>query len=242
VAAWVEPHDGVSAAIAAAVLIGDRTGLPRETRDALQAAGTYHVIAISGGNIAILATAATLVLMALGIRGRRASVMAIVVLTVYAFVVMTGPSVWRATLMALLYLAARALDHRAGAWHTAAVALALMVAASPLDVRDPGFVLTFGATVALLEGVRFGAALTVRHRALSWLMASLSASLAVEIALLPVRPVSRVTGAGLVLNLFTVPLMGIVQITALLITLVPVPRSVTCGWVAHLAAQAHSQR
>src|SRR5687767_9511915 len=54
-AAWVGPHSRVSEAIAAAVLIGDRRGVPDETRDALQAAGTYHVIAISGGNIAILA-------------------------------------------------------------------------------------------------------------------------------------------------------------------------------------------
>ena len=52
---WVAPHDAVSAAIVTAVLIGDRTGLPDEIRLRLQAAGTYHVIAISGGNIAILA-------------------------------------------------------------------------------------------------------------------------------------------------------------------------------------------
>ena len=32
---WIEPYDSVSAAIASAVLIGDRTGLPDETREAL---------------------------------------------------------------------------------------------------------------------------------------------------------------------------------------------------------------
>ena len=48
------PVDATSAGIVTAVLIGDRTGLPDEVRVRLQAAGTYHVIAISGGNIAIL--------------------------------------------------------------------------------------------------------------------------------------------------------------------------------------------
>ena len=43
-----------SAAIATAVLIGDRSGLPDADTRRLQDAGTYHVIAISGGNIAIL--------------------------------------------------------------------------------------------------------------------------------------------------------------------------------------------
>ena len=52
---WVAPYNPIAAAIVTAVLIGDRTGLPDEIRERLQAASTYHVIAISGGNIAILA-------------------------------------------------------------------------------------------------------------------------------------------------------------------------------------------
>jgi competence protein ComEC len=239
---WIERHDPVSAAVASAVLIGDRTALPAETREILQAAGTYHVIAISGGNIAILATAVALILLVLGIRGRLASAVAIIVLASYALVVTTGPSVWRATLMAVLYLAARTIDHRSGAWHAAAMSAALMIVVRPLDVRDPGFILTFGATVALLEGARFGATLMPRRRALRWLVASLSASMAVEVMLLPISAqlFSRVTAAGLVLNLCAVPLMGVVQIAALVVTLTsPVPGIAgSSGWIAHLAAQA----
>src|SRR5262249_23516937 len=43
-----------SGGIADAILLGDRTGLSEEDVRKLQDAGTYHVIAISGGNIAIL--------------------------------------------------------------------------------------------------------------------------------------------------------------------------------------------
>jgi competence protein ComEC len=186
IARWVAPHDPLSAAIATAVLIGDRGGLPDETRELLQAAGTYHVIAISGGNIAILAAVVTGLFALCGIRGRGAAVPAIVLLTLYALVATSGPSVWRATLMALLYFGARAIDHRVPVWHASAVAAALMVVIQPLDVRDPGFVLTFGATAALIEGARHGVALTPRHPALSWIVASVFSSLAVEAALLPV--------------------------------------------------------
>lgn len=239
---WIQPHDPISAAIASAVLVGDRTGLPDETREALQAAGTYHVIAISGGNIAILAAAATLLLAAAAIRGRRAAIAAIVVLSAYAIVITAGPSVWRATLMAILYFAARTIDHRSSAWQSTSVAAAVMIAISPLDVRDAGFILTFGATLALLEGVRIGAALRSRISALSWVTASVVASLAIEIALLPVSAslFSRVTGAGLVLNLVAVPLMGVVQIAALVVTLCDAMPSVAypAGAIAHYAARA----
>ena len=216
-ARWVAPHDATAAAIATAVLIGDRGGLPDETRDRLQAAGTYHVIAISGGNIAILAACITACLALCGVRGRRASVPAMAMLSLYALVATSGPSVWRATLMALLYFGARALDHRVPAWHATAVAAALMLVVRPLDVRDPGFVLTFGATAALLEGGRWGLALAPRHRILSWLVASVSSSLAVEAALLPVsaQMFSRVTSAGLLLNLLALPLTVVIQVAAM---------------------------
>jgi competence protein ComEC len=239
---WIGPHDAVSAAIASAVLIGDRTGLPDETRDALQKAGTYHVIAISGGNIAILAAAAILLLAIAGIRGRHAAAAAIILLFGYALIVTSGPSVWRATLMAVLYFAARTIDHRAGAWQTLAIAAALMIVARPLDVRDAGFILTFGATLALLEGARSGIRLTGRIKWLSWLVASIVASLAIEVALLPVSAslFSRVTAAGLVLNLAAVPLMGVVQIAALITTIGDGVAGIAApaGWTAHMAAKA----
>ncbi len=119
---WIAPHDAVSAAIVAAVLIGDRTGLPDDVRLRLQAAGTYHVIAISGGNIAILAAVSLCLLLVCGVVGRPAALVTLVVLIAYACVVSGGASVWRATVMAAVYLIARALDHRSPPWHAIGVA------------------------------------------------------------------------------------------------------------------------
>lgn len=238
---WVRLHDPLSSAIVAAVVIGDRTGLPEDVRLRLQAAGTYHVIAISGGNIAILAGLALVFLRVCGLAGRPAAIATIVLLAAYAQVVTAGASVWRATLMATLYLAARAADHRSPPWHAIAVAAALVVCARPLDVRDVGFVLTFGATAALLESSR--AARLVTQRPLpGWLIGSLAASLAVEVALLPVSAwtFSRVTSAGLLLNLLAVPLMGVVQISGMVVAGFDEVAALArpAGWVAHLAASA----
>jgi competence protein ComEC len=234
-------HDPVAGGIVTAVLIGDRSGLPEDVRLRLQAAGTYHVIAISGGNIAILAALTLGALYLCGIRGRFAACVTVVLLVAYAQVVTSGPSVWRATLMAVAYLGARVLDHRSPPWHALAIASLLIVAISPLAVRDVGFVLTFGATGALLEGARRLGGLTVRHPAATWLLASLAASAAVEAALFPVSALmfSRVTSAGLILNLAAVPLMGIVQIAGIAVVCVDsADRLATAaGWVAYSAAR-----
>jgi competence protein ComEC len=239
---WISSRDRLSGAIVTAVLIGDRTGLPPEVRERLQAAGTYHIIAISGGNIAILAGLGLGLLMIAGIRGRVAALAAIAGLLAYAEVVTTGPSVWRATLMAVIYLLARAIDQRTPPWQATGVAAAIMVVVHPLDVRDVGFILTFGATAALLEGVRRGARLLSGHPVLSWIVASIVASASVEMVLLPVsaQSFSRVTVAGFALNLIAVPLMGIVQVAGLIVCAVPSVEAVarTAGWIAHAAATA----
>jgi competence protein ComEC len=238
----VSGHAPLSAAIATAVLIGDRTGLPDQVRERLQAAGTYHVIAISGGNIAVLVGLCLGVLMVAGVRGRAAALIAVTALLAYAQVATAGPSVWRATLMAGVYLIARARDVRTTPWQAASVAAALMVVARPLDVRDAGFVLTFGATAALLEGARRGASWGRRRSGLSWLVASLVASASVELALLPVsaQAFSRVTVAGFVLNLIAVPVMAVVQVAGILVVVLSSldgPAS-AAGWIAHAGAQA----
>lgn len=236
---WVAPHDPISAGVVTAVLIGDRTGLPLDVRDRLQAAGTYHVIAISGGNIAILAALTLAGLAVAGIRGRPAAAIAMAVLLVYSEIATAGPSVWRATLMALLYFGARLLDHRTAPWQAAAVAAAIMVAFHPLDVRDPGFILTFGATAALLEAARHARSYLPRSRAAAWLVASVAASLATEIALLPVsaHAFSRVTSAGLILNLIAVPMMGIAQVAGIVVAMAPFDAlASTAGWFAYAAA------
>lgn len=252
VATWIAPHSAVSAAIAAAVVIGDRTGVPDHTRDALQAAGTYHVIAISGGNIAIVAAAASGLLALVGIRGRIGALLTILVLLAYAAVVTAGPSVWRATLMAIAYFAARAVDHRTPVWQAIAVAGALMLVVRPLDLTDPGFILTFGATMALVEGARRGAAQLpaglqgktrpTAAKMLSWMAATVITSLAVEAVLLPVSAseFSRVTGAGLMLNLVAVPAMAVVQIAAMVVAVTDkLPLlAYGAGWTAHAAATA----
>ena len=235
----IAPHSSVSAAIVSAVLIGDRSGLPDDIRLRLQAAGTYHVIAISGGNIAILTALLLVSFVPVGLSGRRAVFATLLLLLAYAEVVTAGPSVWRATLVAVVYLVARLLDHRSAPWQAMAVAGGLLAVVAPLDVRNAGFVLTFGATAALLGVVSRA---PTRPRWLSWVVASIAASAAVEIVLLPVMAAtfSRITIAGLMLNVVAVPAMAVVQIAGLVVVCADAIDGVAsvAGWIAHAGAVA----
>ena len=117
-----------SAAIVAAIVIGDRTGLDAGVQRRLQEAGTYHVIAISGGNIAILAGLMLGLFRLAGVLGRTAMLASIAALAGYGYLVGGGASVDRATLMAVVYLAGRAIDQRSPPLNTLAFVAACLVA------------------------------------------------------------------------------------------------------------------
>jgi competence protein ComEC len=238
----VGTHSARSAAIVNAILLGDRAGLDEETEQRLQEAGTYHVIAISGGNIAILAAALMAAAHLAGLRAGVAHISVAAALAGYACLVGGGASVVRATQMAVLYLVAHAVDHRARPYNAIGASAGATIALDPLAVCDAGAWLTYGATAAILAGTplllaRVGAA-SLAFRAPAGLLA---ASLSAELALFPVSALvfSRVTAAGLLLNFAAIPLMTVVQAGAMtLITAqLLVPGAVPAvSWVTHLAA------
>jgi competence protein ComEC len=226
-----------AAAIVAAIVIGDRAGLDDDVERRLQEAGTYHVIAISGGNIAILAGLLLGGFRVAGLLGRAAMIAAIAVLVAYAALVGGGASVDRATLMAVVYFAARAVDQRSPPLNAIAFVAACLVVTAPLSAVDPAFVLTFGATLALLLAMphaprgRLGAVAGV-----------FAASAAAELMLFPVAAFvfARVTFAGLALNFAAVPLMAVAQVAGMALVpaaLVSTRLADALGFVACVGAE-----
>jgi competence protein ComEC len=230
-----------SAAIVAAIVIGDRSGLDDEVERRLQEAGTYHVIAISGGNIAILAGLTLIIFRVAGLLGRGAMLSAIAGLVGYGYLVGGGASVDRATLMAVVYFSGRALDLRGPPLNALVLVAGLLLALDPLAVVDPAFLLTFGATAAILI-VTSAVGVATLARLLVPMTSMLIASAAAEAALLPVAATifSRVTFAGLALNFFAIPLMAVAQIAGMLV--VPLYAmsgriALVVGWFAYAGAE-----
>jgi competence protein ComEC len=208
-AAATRGADAQAAAVVRAILIGDRAGLRDDMQDRLQRAGTFHVIAISGGNIAILAGLLLWILRHLRVRPVPSAVAAGAAVLAYG---------------ATVYFCARTLDLGVSPLALLGAAAAFGVLANPLVIFDAGFALTFGATLGILVGVPrlmrpagspgHGARW---HRLVRSLGALGAATLCAELALLPVGAwaFSRVSFAGLLLNFLAVPLMAVAQAAGL---------------------------
>lgn len=239
VATHVGRIDETAGGIVTAILIGDRAGLSQDVQRTLQEAGTYHVIAISGGNIAILAAVILTLFRLAGMRGRTALLVTIAGLLLFSQLATGGASVDRAIAVAVAACAAQALDLRISAWRALAIAAGVLVAADPLALVDPGFLLSFGATIGILATTPLPSGWRM-PRLLRGTAALLVASAAAELALLPIVAYffGRITIAGLLLNLAAIPLMAVVQIAGLILLPLAATSDLIAGWAGMVAALA----
>jgi competence protein ComEC len=226
IAEAIAPRDALAAAIAVAILIGDRAGLAPDVTDRLRDAGTYHVVAISGGNVALVIAALTLVLRGMVRSFRRVSALAMPGVLAYAAIVGGDPSVDRAIAAAMLYLAADATGLVMRPVDVLAAVVAALVVYDPVIAVTPAAWLSFGATLGIIAGAdrMMRTLLGQPHPpvpwwgvARRWAVALFSATVAAELALVPVTTAvfSRVSIAGLALNFVAIPAMAAVELAGL---------------------------
>jgi ComEC/Rec2-related protein len=141
--------DGERAAIVEGVVLGEDSGLSDELRQRFRAAGLYHLLAVSGQNVALVACAALLLVWLIGVPRFAGQVAALAAIGSYVLAVGAQPSVVRAgiagALGSLAWLTARAPDR----WHFLLVAAIVLLGWNPYTLLDAGFQLSFAAMISI---------------------------------------------------------------------------------------------
>jgi competence protein ComEC len=140
---------GERRAVVAGVVLGEDEGLDQELRDRFRASGLYHLLAVSGQNIAYVVAGVILLAWALGIPRWAAEIGALAAVGGYVLAVGWQPSVVRAgiagALASLAWLASRPRDR----WYFLLGGAAALLAWNPYSLREPGFQLSFAAVAAI---------------------------------------------------------------------------------------------
>jgi len=136
-------------ALLAAMLIGERTFLDRQTRLDFQRTGAYHILVVSGMNVGILAFVVFWVLRRLRVAEFWTGIATLVLAAAYAYLTEGGIPILRATLMLGLYLGARLVYRDRAPLNAVGAAGLVLLALDPRALFDPGFQLTFLAVVAI---------------------------------------------------------------------------------------------
>jgi competence protein ComEC len=201
---------GERRALVEGVLLGDDGGLPDGLKQAFRRSGLYHLLAVSGQNVVLLAGGVLGLFLVAGIGRAFAHVAALAAIVAYVLAVGPQPSVVRAAVagaaVSVAWLAGRLRD----AWHVLLLAACGLLAWNPYTVFDAGFQLSFGAVVAIfllggpllreLEGYPLP----------SWLRTALAISVACTIVTAPLLwlQFGRVPLYGVLANALVEPAMA----------------------------------
>ncbi len=208
----------------AAILTGDRSGIARETTDALRGSNLAHLLAISGLHMGLLTGFVFAALRygialvpPLALRVSSKKLAAVVALAAGAFyLALSGGNVAteRAFVMVAVMLVAVLADRRAISLRSVAIAAMIVLALRPEALLEPGFQMSFAATTVLVAVFRLARDRPhLRRRLPRWSHGAVSLVVASAVAGFATAPVAaahfnRIADYGLLANLLAMPVMG----------------------------------
>jgi competence protein ComEC len=137
------------AALFAAMIVGDDSLLLRNVREEFQQTGVYHLLVVSGMNVALLAFAMFWLARRLHLPQWAATIVTITLSLFYAYIAGMGVPITRAVLMLILFLVARLMYRDRSALNATGFAALVVLALSPKALFDASFQLTFLALLAI---------------------------------------------------------------------------------------------
>jgi competence protein ComEC len=200
---------GAEGALLSSLLLGDDGAIAPGLRETFRSAGLLHVLVVSGAQVALVV--GSILWLGRLVRAPPQPAAAAAAGAVAFFALMTGwvPSVGRATVMALVGIAALLLRRDRDAYTALAMAALVLLVAQPALVADLGFQLSFAATWGLLY---VAPALAGRIPAGPPALRSLiGMTVGAQMAVLPLLAyhAGRISLAGFVANLIVVPIVGL---------------------------------
>lgn len=138
------------AGILKAILLGNRSQLPKHIKGLFMQTGTTHVLVISGLHIGVIISL-IYVLVRIIPAGRTFQYIATIIILL-AYVLMAGarPSILRATIMGIILLGGFIFEKKAINFNTLACAALVLLLINPFYLFDVGFQLSFTCVSAIL--------------------------------------------------------------------------------------------
>jgi competence protein ComEC len=130
-------------------VLGDDSQIDESLRKRFRASGLYHLLAVSGQNVALVAGGALALAWLAGLSRRIGELAALAGIAGYVLAVGAQPSVVRAGIAGTLTTAAWLTGRLADRWHFLFLGALALLAWNPYTLFDAGFQLSFAAVAAI---------------------------------------------------------------------------------------------
>jgi len=142
---WPAPYAGLFQAM----VLGERGLVGREQRLEFQRSGTFHLLVVSGMNVAIFAVFLLWLMRRLRLPVEYAIVATIAITCGYAWLTELGAPILRSVLMIVAYQIAALLNRERAPLNTVSLAALALLVVNPATLFDPSFQLTFLAVLTI---------------------------------------------------------------------------------------------
>jgi ComEC/Rec2-related protein len=139
-----------SGAFMRAILLGDRSELPKNIKESFRNSGTMHMLAISGLHVALLAAVFMYFFKLFRLRREIYYILTMLLLVFLALLTGANASVVRAAIMCIIFLTGRLLGRPVDVYNSLGVAAFIILAINPKDVFSVGFQLSFAAVLSIV--------------------------------------------------------------------------------------------
>ena len=138
-----------TAELAYSILFGDQTQLDEEIKSNFATSGLGHLVAVSGLNIAVLVACLYWLLRLFKTSKLFRFIFVSIVLLFYCYLCSFAPSVVRASIMAIVFLASTLIGRQYDLLSSLGVAGFIILLINPFSVFDAGFLMSFVSVVAI---------------------------------------------------------------------------------------------
>lgn len=207
-------HRKETSALLRGLLLADRREIDSETKTQFINSGVVHVLAVSGLHVGFIAFIFYFLFGRLNIYAR--SLMTIAGLLCFMFITGMPPSVFRATVMAIVIIIAFITNRSTNIFNSLAIATLIILTLNPDEIYSPGFQLSFAAVIAI--GAIYPPLsviinnLRIHNKFIKYLLLFLMVSLAAQIGTVPFVLIyfGKISIVGLLVNLIVIPAIGII--------------------------------
>ncbi len=220
--------DTLASGFVEAVLIGAGNSLPPETWQEFNRAGLTHILVVSGFNLGLVALFIYYLLRLFRIRSRALrSIITLAIVVTYLLVIGGQPSILRATIVVIVFLAARIFERKTDLLNITAAAACINLILNPNELFNIGFQLSYGAVFSLaviapqldrlfLNEIKVP---TFREKVYHYCMSIFFGTIAVFVGTLPILiyHYQQVSVIGLFTNIIIIPISGLITILGMLL-------------------------
>ncbi|RPI75289.1 MAG: DNA internalization-related competence protein ComEC/Rec2 [Ignavibacteriales bacterium] len=207
-------HNKETAPLLKGLLLADRSEIDYMTKSQFINAGVIHILAVSGLHVGFVAVVFIFLFGRLNIYLR--SLLTIAGLIVFMLITGVPPSVFRATLMAVIIIIAFISNRSSNLFNSLALAALIILFLKPEELFNPGFQLSFSAVLGIaILYPSFDKSinkLKLKSKFLKYILLFMGVSLSAQIGTLPFTLIyfGKLSFISLIANLFVIPLSAVI--------------------------------